>query len=275
MPSAADVFATVEEIGYPLILKPIAGAGCTDTFHVRDKAELIAALAAMGGRAEASCERIDGEEFTYDTVCIDGRPMMENVTRVHSSRSSHKKLMEWISPFAILRPRHEAAEDRGRRRAGRGVLKALGMGDGFTHMEWYLAQGRGRLRQDRLRPGGAGSSIGSTTPTTPTSSAVGASRAGHHHAGRSSRKVQRQDLVFKRAGLGHDPAHHEPPRLHYGAGGGSWDELTSAPAPRAATGKQTQVSDPATSWCGTQTGTPRSKMCEMAAKANIKMMSAQ
>ena len=36
---------------------------------------------------------------------------------------------------------------------GRNVLKALGMGDGFTHMEWFLTpKRRGRVRRDRLPP---------------------------------------------------------------------------------------------------------------------------
>jgi hypothetical protein len=39
--------AAAEEIGYPLILKPIAGAGSADTYKVTTNAELDAALKAM------------------------------------------------------------------------------------------------------------------------------------------------------------------------------------------------------------------------------------
>ena len=39
---------------------------------------------------------------------------------------------------------------------GRGVLKALGMGDGFTHMEWYLTpKGEVVFGEIGCRPGGA------------------------------------------------------------------------------------------------------------------------
>ena len=155
--TAKEVFETVEEIGYPLILKPIAGAGCADTFHVRDRAELDAALAAMGHRAEASCEEyIEGDEFTYDTLCIDGRPMMENVTQ-YIPKPLVARTQEWISPFAIsVRDTQQPSMQAGIQ-LGRGVLKALGMGDGFTHMEWYLTpKGEAVFGEIACRPGGAG-----------------------------------------------------------------------------------------------------------------------
>ena len=53
--------AAAEQIGYPLILKPIAGAGCADTYHVTTPAELEQVLPLLGGLPEASCEEyIDG-----------------------------------------------------------------------------------------------------------------------------------------------------------------------------------------------------------------------
>src|SRR6185436_18690782 len=54
--TAVEVRSAAEEIGYPLILKPIAGAGCADTYHVRSKQELEETLPLLGGLREASCE---------------------------------------------------------------------------------------------------------------------------------------------------------------------------------------------------------------------------
>ncbi|MFX9027528.1 ATP-grasp domain-containing protein, partial [Acinetobacter baumannii] len=60
-----EVRAAAEQIGFPLILKPIAGAGSADTYAVRTQAELEAAISAMRGIPEASCEEyVEGEEFT-------------------------------------------------------------------------------------------------------------------------------------------------------------------------------------------------------------------
>lgn len=155
--TAKEVYETVEELGFPIILKPIAGAGCSDTFHVTDKAELDSALGQLGHRAEISCEEyIDGEEFTYDTLCIDGRPHMENVTQ-YLPKPLEARTKEWISPIGISIRDTAQPKLAGGIELGRGVLKALGMGDGFTHMEWYLTpKGEAVFGEIACRPGGAG-----------------------------------------------------------------------------------------------------------------------
>src|SRR6185295_12269640 len=66
-----DVHAAAQKIGFPLVLKPISGAGSADTYRVGDATELEAVLGRMGHVKEACCEEfITGEEFTFDTVCI-------------------------------------------------------------------------------------------------------------------------------------------------------------------------------------------------------------
>jgi biotin carboxylase len=155
--SARDVWETAEEIGYPLILKPIAGAGCADTYKVSGVAELERVLPLLGGLTQASCEEyIDGEELTYDTLCVDGRPVMENVSQ-YIPKPLEARTVEWISPMAI------SVRDLGQPRLaggialGRAALAALGMGDGFTHMEWYLTpKGEAVFGEIACRPGGAG-----------------------------------------------------------------------------------------------------------------------
>ena len=72
--TVSEARAAAEKIGYPLILKPIAGAGSADTYKVEDADELERVLGSMRHISEASCEEfIDGEEFTFDTVCIAGK----------------------------------------------------------------------------------------------------------------------------------------------------------------------------------------------------------
>ena len=52
----AEMRAAAEEIGYPLVVTPISGAGSADTYRCGSRAELDAALAKMGNVTEASCE---------------------------------------------------------------------------------------------------------------------------------------------------------------------------------------------------------------------------
>ncbi|HEV2445431.1 MAG TPA: hypothetical protein VGS58_05895, partial [Candidatus Sulfopaludibacter sp.] len=73
--TVAECQAAADAFGYPLIIKPIAGAGSADTYRCDDAAQFQRALNLSGHVAEASVEEfIDGEEFTYDTLCLAGVP---------------------------------------------------------------------------------------------------------------------------------------------------------------------------------------------------------
>jgi biotin carboxylase len=155
--SAAETWAAAEEIGYPLILKPIAGAGCADTFKVSGPGELERVLPRLGGLSQASCEEyIEGEELTFDTLCIRGQPVTENVTQ-YLPKPLEAATKEWVSPIAISVRDLGQPKLAGGIALGRAALGALGMGDGFTHMEWYLTpSGEAVFGEIACRPGGAG-----------------------------------------------------------------------------------------------------------------------
>ena len=134
----AEIRAAAEEIGYPLCLKPIAGAGSADTHKVRDAQELSAVIKLMRHVEEASCEEfIEGEEFTFDTLSVRGVPVYENIAQ-YLPKPIEMRSQEWISPVIITvkdmyQPRLQPGVT-----LGRNVLKALNMGEGYTHMEWFL-----------------------------------------------------------------------------------------------------------------------------------------
>ena len=154
--SASDARAAAAKVGFPLILKPIDGAGSADTHRVDSADELERVLARMGHVREASCEEfIDGEEYTYDTVCVRGRPVYENVAQ-YLPRPLIARTEHWISPLILTE--RDLAQPRiaDGVALGRGVLAALGMGSGFTHMEWYRkSSGEVVFGEIGCRPGGA------------------------------------------------------------------------------------------------------------------------
>ncbi len=154
--SAARAREAAAEIGFPLIIKPIAGAGSSDTYRVDDERELEQAIARVRHVPEVSVEEfIDGEEFTFDTVCAGGRVLYYNMSW-YRPRPLEGKQKEWISPQAIaLRDVH--AEDLADGRAmGFAVLEALNFQTGFTHMEWYRkADGEVVFGEIGARPPGA------------------------------------------------------------------------------------------------------------------------
>ena len=135
----AEARQAAERVGFPLIIKPISGAGSADTYRCDTPAELDAALAATRHVAEVSIEEfVDGEEFTYDTVCVRGEPQFENVAQ-YFPRPLVFRSEQWISPAQIVfrDPYDPSLGLHDGIALGRAVLRALGMGTGFTHMEWY------------------------------------------------------------------------------------------------------------------------------------------
>ena len=154
--SVAEARAAAEHIGYPLIIKPIAGAGSADTYRVDDAAELETTLGRMKHVGEASCEEfIDGDEFTFDTVSIAGKPAFANVAH-YLPRPLIARSNEWISPVIITVRDLTQPGLAGGLALGEQVLGALGMGDGFTHMEWFRkSDGVVVFGEIGCRPGGA------------------------------------------------------------------------------------------------------------------------
>ncbi|HSM12977.1 MAG TPA: ATP-grasp domain-containing protein, partial [Thermoanaerobaculia bacterium] len=148
--------AAAERIGYPLIVKPIAGAGSADTHRVEDPAELERVIAAVAHLAEVSVEEfVDGEEYTFDTVSIEGRPAYHNVAW-YRPRPLVARTNEWISPQVVALRRPDQATLAAGVAMGREVLAALGFERGFTHMEWFLtASGEAVFGEIAARPPGA------------------------------------------------------------------------------------------------------------------------
>lgn len=151
-----EIEKAVEKIGYPVIIKPIAGAGSADTYRVDTPSQLPKILQSIRHVQEVSVEEfVDGREFTYDTVCVNGQPRYENVAE-YLPRPLIARSNEWISPIIITVKELNQPHLLQGLQLGRGVLKALNMGDGFTHMEWYLTpKGEVVFGEIGCRPGGA------------------------------------------------------------------------------------------------------------------------
>ena len=154
--TVAGVWAAAERIGFPLIVKPIDGAGSADTYRADSAAELDAILPMVRHVPQVSVEEfIDGEEFTYDTICAGGRVLFENICQYHP-RPLMTKMHEWISPITMALRDLDEPGLRGGRELGAAVLRVLGFRDGFTHMEWYRkADGEVVFGEIGARPPGA------------------------------------------------------------------------------------------------------------------------
>jgi formate-dependent phosphoribosylglycinamide formyltransferase (GAR transformylase) len=153
--TVAGVWAVAERLGFPLIVKPIAGAGAADTYRADSAAELDAILPMLRHVPQVIVEEfIDGEEFTYDTICAGGQVLFENICW-YRPRPLIMKLHEWISPVTVALRALDAPDLQAGRALGAAALKALGFRDGFTHMEWYRkADGEAVFGEIGARPPG-------------------------------------------------------------------------------------------------------------------------
>ncbi len=137
--TVGEVHAFARAVGFPIVVKPIAGAGSADTFRVDDASELGTVLDRIRHVREVSVEEfVSGQEYTFETICVEGRPLFTSVSQ-YVPNTLIARQNEWISPI-ILALRDPAAEPAVLPgvRMGHEVLRALGMGTGFTHMEWFL-----------------------------------------------------------------------------------------------------------------------------------------
>jgi hypothetical protein len=154
--TADEVRAAADRIGYPLIVKPIAGAGSADTHRVDDGQELDQVLGQIGHVPVVSVEEfIEGEEFTFDTICARGEVLLHNICW-YRPRPLIARTVEWMDSQTIaLRDPDDDYVASGNA-MGFSVLKALGFTDGYTHMEWFRkSDGEAVFGEIGARPPGA------------------------------------------------------------------------------------------------------------------------
>ncbi len=154
--SVAAVWDAVDKTGFPVILKPIAGAGSADTYRVDDRNDLREVLPRLRHIPTVSVEEfVDGEEYTFDTITISGKIEYFNIAW-YRPRPLVARSNEWISPQVIALRDVDRPELQDGIRMGHDVIAALGFQTGFTHMEWYRkADGEVVFGEIGARPPGA------------------------------------------------------------------------------------------------------------------------
>ena len=145
-----------DRVGYPLIVKPVAGAGSADTHRVETPREMERVAELVRHVPELSVEEfIDGEEYTFDTICVDGKILYYNIAW-YRPKPLIARTVKWISPQTVtLRDVDDPRLAVGKK-MGKAVLQALGFRTGFTHMEWFLKpDGEAVFGEIAARPPGA------------------------------------------------------------------------------------------------------------------------
>ncbi len=147
-----------ERVGFPLIFKPIAGAGASDTHKVKDVAGLEQAIRSCGlgrGGEVAVEEFIEGHEGFYDTLTINGEVAHDFITHYYPHVLVAMR-ERWISPQMVTTNRMDAEGYDEVKQLSRKVIKTLGIGTSATHMEWFFGPKGLKFSEIGCRPPGVG-----------------------------------------------------------------------------------------------------------------------
>jgi biotin carboxylase len=157
-PGMDDAMAFAELSGFPLVVKPPAGAGAQQTYRVENVDQLRRALAVQPPSREHPVlleEFVRGDEHSLETISIDGRAVWHSLTHYHPT-PLHVLENPWIQ-WCLVLPR-EIDRDRYNdiRGAAQQALRVLGMTTGLSHMEWFRrADGSIAISEVAARPPGA------------------------------------------------------------------------------------------------------------------------
>ena len=153
-----DAWAFIQRVGYPVIVKPPAGAGARGTHQVDDATamdQLLASTPPSERRPLLAEEMIRGSEHSFDAVVIDGRVVWSSITHYRPNPLEVVR-QPWIQ-WCILLPREvDDPQFDDIRAAAAKALAVLGLETGVCHLEWFRrGDGSIAISEVGARPGGA------------------------------------------------------------------------------------------------------------------------
>jgi Carbamoyl-phosphate synthase L chain, ATP binding domain len=156
--SVAEVRAFVEQVGFPIIIKPRAGAGASGAARADSLADLEPALRSLGagqpGWSVALEEFIEGHEGFYDTLAISGQVVHDFACHYYPNVLEAMRT-RWISPQFVATNRIDSAEAyQELKLLGRKVVSLLGIETSATHMEWFFGPKGLKFSEIGCRPPG-------------------------------------------------------------------------------------------------------------------------
>jgi hypothetical protein len=154
--AAAAGFAA--DVGFPLVVKPPAGAGAKSTFRLDDPGDLRAWLEVAPPAPDRPAlieEFLTGEEGSYDSVMVDGEIVWDSISNYLPTPLEvlRNPWMQWV----VLLPRDVGGPEYDPiRNLAPTALRALGLRTGLTHMEWFRRpNGTVAVSEVGARPPGA------------------------------------------------------------------------------------------------------------------------
>ena len=145
-----DVKRFADEIGFPLVLKSVAGSGALATFPIHSESDLREVIESGPFLAE---QFITGQELCVDTITINNEPQFHSICCYQPSILEAVEHPETQWSCVMPRDTHPYENFIAE---GLKAIRALSVGNAMTHMEGFLDEtGRAWFTDATLRPAGA------------------------------------------------------------------------------------------------------------------------
>ena len=157
--SKSDAIRFLSEVGFPIMLKPFSGSGALATLLIHTAADLDHALQLMQPSSEHPVlaeAYLHGQELCLDTITLDNEPQLHSICCYYPSILDALEHPE--QQWTCIMPREMDDElYRDFIEQGLAAVRALSVGNSFTHMEGFFDP-HGRFlgfTDATLRPAGA------------------------------------------------------------------------------------------------------------------------
>lgn len=156
--SVEQIWEFIEQVGFPVCIKPVDGAASQSTYRVESAPELTSLLQMnppSWGHPLQVEEFVTGQEHSFETATVGGNHLWHSLTRYDPTPLDvmRNPWIQWrmIVPREVDDPMYDDI-----REVARKALDVLGMVNGFSHMEWFRrADGTLAIGEVGCRPPGS------------------------------------------------------------------------------------------------------------------------
>jgi biotin carboxylase len=124
--------AFIEEVGYPVIVKPDNGVGAINTFRIKDEADLDRFFAAKDDTQYIMEELIDGTVVSYDAIVNSKGDIL-----IEAGNLTPGCIMDLVNEQQSCRVVIRSQLPEPLRDMGRAALKAFGVRQRMVHFEFF------------------------------------------------------------------------------------------------------------------------------------------
>lgn len=151
----------VAQNGFPIIWKPVKGAGCENTFLIYNSTqfhEMLTTVLLNNQNLVILEEYIEGEEGTFDALVLNGKIVFHAISQ-YFPPPLDAMLNPWIQTICMFDKNMDSPENDEIKFLGEKTVKAFQVDTSMIHLEWFRSKKTGRIYISEIAARPAGGSI--------------------------------------------------------------------------------------------------------------------